>query len=405
MRWCSAAVFLMACSFDDGGTSGAAQMPDAAPRIDAPMAIDGPPAQPDAAEGAIPHVPPDHATTGTGTYTMTSSTIDTSAMTIVGAAIPAGVTFDTSPQSCSGCPELAILHVGRLHIPGGSTIRVVGMRPFVILAGDTVDIGGVIDASAHAAAPGAGGAASAMGPGAGAQGVHQDTYSDSGGGGAGLATLGGKGGDAMGENTPATGAAGGVVYDDPMVTKLLGGSGGGLGSGGDCANPLGGAGGGALQIYSQTGINITGGGGINVGGGGGGAGPGCGTQNSGAGSGGGSGGMLFLQAPMITNAGFLAANGGSGGGGGSNGATGGVGQDGQLSATPATGGVSGGTYGGAGGIGAAGAAAPTDGGLVNTMFGGNGGGGGGSAGRIRALHKSGFTGAGMASPAVVVDTY
>src|SRR5262245_45190986 len=230
MRWCWAAALLLGCSFDDNGVAGLPQPGvDAGPRNDAQSAIDAAPTTPDGAVSDIPHVPPDHAGAGTADLTLTSATIDTSALTVTGAALPAGVTLDRSPQSCNPCPELAILHVHNLTIQAGNTVRVIGSRPLVIIAGGDVTIAGLLDASAHGAEPGAGGAAPGDGPGAGTTGVHREVYEDSGGGGAGAATMGAKGGDASGEATPAAGARPGAMYGEPMISFFTGGSGGGAG--------------------------------------------------------------------------------------------------------------------------------------------------------------------------------
>src|SRR5262245_8735897 len=136
MRCCWAVVFLAACSFDSSGVGNGSPQPgiDAAPpNVDAPISIDGPMVTPDGARATIPHVPPGHDNFGTSDLTLTSSTIDTTALTVTGVVLPAGVTFDASPQNCAQCPELAILHVFALTVPTGSIVRVIGTRPLVIL--------------------------------------------------------------------------------------------------------------------------------------------------------------------------------------------------------------------------------------------------------------------------------
>jgi hypothetical protein len=250
----------------------------------------------------------------------------------------------------------------------GGTITLVGKRPIALVADGPVAIGGVIDArglcSGSVAGPGgfdggstqgsAGGAPSAtMGGGSGAT-------ASSGGGGGGHGAQGGSGKD----------AAGGSAYGDPAITTLVGGAGGGAGGGGGNFGK-GGGGGGALQIVSNTGITIAGSGGINAGG----CGGKPGTGNSDSGGGGGAGGAILLEAPTVTVAGALAANGGGGGGGGGGNAS--PGESGRLDRMPAAGGSGQATdeAGGSGGVGGMAAQAGASG--------SNPGGGGGAIGRIR----------------------
>jgi hypothetical protein len=365
-------------------------MPDA-PSIDAPP----PP--------SVPHLPPGASNCGTGDLALGTSTIDTTNLTA--GTLPAGVTFDATAQSAGGA-QVAVLHVRGFSVTGG-VVKVTGSRPLVIVACGDVTISGTLDASAAGATPGAGGAASNMGTGAGAAGQHVGMSTDSGGGGAGFATAGGAGGDASGElQLVARGGAAGSPYGDTAQATLEGGSGGGRGSPGDaqCPTQPGGAGGGAIQIYSTSSIHVTGG--INVGGGGGAAGLPCGGMFSGAGSGGGSGGALYLQAPSVTIDGTLAANGGSGGGAGSGGGSGQPGHNGALDNQPAPGGAGGGPAGGRGGNGAAATTAPETAPNSDFMSGSNSGGGGGAVGRIRILTQAGnYNDNGTISPPPDVGTY
>ncbi|MGE5183136.1 MAG: hypothetical protein ACM31C_13790, partial [Acidobacteriota bacterium] len=277
-------------------------------------------------------------------------TIDTSAPSI-SVTLPAGDLLDVRPQ-LGGGPDLAVLHVGGLTIASGAVVTVTGSRPLVIVAGGDVKIDGTLDASAHAKAPGPGGAVTDMGTGAGAQGSHETTSdSDTGGSGGGYGTAGANGGQITGCTVAM--ATGGKLYGDVSILQLVGGSGGGLASGTACL-PVdqGGGGGGALQLSSATKIDISSTGKLDAGGGGGGGATDCGAGDVNSGAGGGSGGSIVLQAPMIANAGVIAANGG-GGGGGSQTSDGSAppGQDGQIGATPAAGGVGPVATGGAGGAG------------------------------------------------------
>jgi hypothetical protein len=345
----------------------------------------------DAAEPLTIHLGPGDGRPGTGGLTLTGTvTIDTGVPSI-SVTLPPGATLDTRPQ-LGGGPELAVLHVSTLTVETGAMVSIVGTRPLVIVADGAADIAGTLDAGAHGEVPGAGGALSAMGSGAGQKGTHGTSASDSGGGGAGFSTAGASGGAITGTCT-YDGGAGGAMYGDAAITILTGGSGGGASSGNSCTPDPGGAGGGALQITSLTSITISGA--VLAGGGGGHGGTDCaaadGDVNSGPG--GGSGGAIVLQAPMIANTGVIAANGGGGGGSSSTGnGSANPGQDGRPSATAALGGTGPRAMGGSGGTGSA---APTPGG--SSGCGTNGGGGGGAAGWIAA--SSSYTGSGIASPA------
>ena len=364
----------------------------------------------------IVHVPKEAESIGTGDLIFD---VDTTIVTgpdapvIEGVTLPDGVELATVAQEPSG-DELAILRVKDLAINAGITVRVKGTRPFVILS-NQVNISGVLDGSGHQSEPGPGGALPVEGEGVGKDGVNTGSLEDGGGGGAGYGASGGRGGNAeCGGNgcTIAGGGAPGTSYGDETITVLRGGSGGGYPSE-TCREeqPPPGAGGGAIQIYAETQINIASGDlGINVGGGGGGRGANCGQW--GAGGGGGSGGSLVLQAPRVFNFGILASNGGGGGGGagdpdsdGDNGRNGGDGTDGLLAVTAAPGGPGQPFWGAAGGAGGYGEG-PAQNGATEIRPDGNGGGGGGSVGRISILTGSGSVdGTGRASPAATVRGY
>jgi hypothetical protein len=147
---------------------------DAMMPIDAPTDTPGP--------DDIIHIAANHETIGTGDLgILTNATVTTSGdPTGLNVSLPTGVSFLIVTQDPEG-PELAVLRVRNLTIT--SQLRVVGQRPFVILA-DNVVLTGVIDASGQQGTPGAGG--STTGPGAGGNGQGRSD-SSGGGGGAGIA--------------------------------------------------------------------------------------------------------------------------------------------------------------------------------------------------------------------------
>ncbi len=350
----------------------------------------------DGAGPGVLHLAAGDSIAGTAALSLSGTiAIDTGALTLTGATLPAGVTLDARPQ-LGGGPELAVLHVGSLTVAGGAQVRVTGTRPLVIVADGDVQVDGLVDASARDATPGAGGSAPAMGGGAGGAGSHLPQYSDSGGGGGGFGGAGAAGGAVSGCTTAVVAGTAGTVFGDAAIAQLVGGAGGGSGSGAVCPINPGGGGGGALQITSAMRIQIGTTGQLLAGGGGGSGGTDCGNSDGNSGGGGGSGGAIVLQAPMIGNAGVIAANGGGGGGSGSGGGgSGQPGQNAQASATPAAGGTGSGSSGTTGGAGAAGSTPPVDG-TTNTC-GNNAGGGGGGLGRIAA--STGFSNTGVVSPA------
>ena len=406
-----ALALLGACSFAPSsltpGTSG-----DAAAPLDASAPADADPAAPDADNRPatprdVVHVPENAwLPSNMGVAWNADVAIDTSSLTITGPGADGmtSLVFMSSPHAPhdpSG-PELALLYLADWTVAEGVTVRVTGSRPLVVISSGNIELRGVIDAGGHGLVSGPGGVAAGLGPGAGHLGVHLPDLLDTGGGGAGHATEGARGGQGCAADcttgTVAPGGPGGVSYGDAVVSVLTGGSGGGQGGAGGgsaCAPGVGGAGGGAVQLYAVGTITVTASGGISVGGGGGGGGFASGCSDSGGG-GGGSGGVVYLQAERIDLAGALAANGGGGGSdGGSTAGDGRPGADGALGAEPAPGGVppDGESVGGAGG---AGAAAPGPGSDVAAEL--NGGGGGGAAGYV-VLHCNDFSGNGVISPA------
>jgi hypothetical protein len=265
-----------------------------------------------------------------------------------------------------------VFTVKKLRIAGD--ISLVGAKSIAIVATDEIVIEGVVDArgpcmfddDGGSAGPGgfAGGAkgtaTAAEGSGGGTGGGAGAGNNARGGGGGGHGGAGGAGGDAT------AGAAGGQAFD-PTTMMLVGGGGGGGGGGGAASAP-GGGGGGALQLISNTRIEIKTGAGINAGG--------CGgfspSGNADSGGGGGAGGMIILEAPDIRIDGQLAVNGGGGGGGADQMSM--PGEHGRIDRVAALGKVGVGT-GGAGGFGLS-----IDG-LPGT-FTTKSGGGGGAVGRM-----------------------
>jgi hypothetical protein len=273
----------------------------------------------------------------------------------------------------------AVFRMKSLATTGRTYVR--GHRAVAIVADETIEIGGVVDARGTCTGSGAGpGGFSGGGKGdngGGDGGGLGSAGQDEGGGGGGYGGAGGNGGNG---NDPTSPILGGSASGDATITLLAGGAGGGGGgNGGGGATGVGGGGGGAVQLVSNLRITVGSDGGINAGGCGGRSGAG---GNDGGG-GGGAGGTILLEAPSVQLLGALAVNGGGGGGG----STGGVtppppGGNATLNRNPAQG-APGGAIGGIGG-----AANMLDGTAGGTT-GGNGAGGGGAVGRIRINTKTG----------------
>ena len=338
---------------------------------------------------------------GSADLNLPSVTIDTSNLEIQGFTLPKGVWIDEQPQRPEGSaapagPALAVLHTRAFQVDQGAIVRVVGSRPLGVVASGDIAIAGTLDAGAHGVEPGAGGAIPGAGDGKGETGSNTN---DTGGGGAGFGTMGARGGNAGAPSSP--GGAGGPEAGDTNLTVLVGGSGGGSGYVNGCLSPpamdaLGGAGGGAIQLFAKGTIRILGSGRIHAGGGGGSGGTNCPVgptaNKGGGGGGGGSGGAIFLQARVVDHAGILAANGGAGGGPGVQSQRGEPGQDGLIGTQPALGGMLATVTGGNGGTRDVAPLAGED------ASSGAGGGGGGAVGRIRIVASEMLTGTGISSP-------
>jgi hypothetical protein len=258
-----------------------------------------------------------------------------------------------------------------------ATLRATGTKPLVLIASDAITVNQLIDVGSHRATQttpeliGAGADPAACTPG---------TPAGTRGGGAG-GSFTGQGGD--GGGGAAGGLGGQAVNGTTTITELRGGCPGQAGNGGGAGT--GGHGGGAVYLIAGNRIDIAGPG-INAAGEGGAPGAPSEGASSGAG-GGGSGGMIGFDAPTITCASLLLANGGGGGEGSGEGGPGAPGKDPSTTAGSA-GGSGGATVGGNGGTGSAGPAAGPggdgrNGSSTTGRNNGAGGGGGGGAGLIK----------------------
>lgn len=318
---------------------------------------------------------------------MSSVVIDGSLGTITGvreagAGVGNGIGFEIRNN-------IGVFTFRSLHVMGTLTLR--GTNAIALVASGEIRVGALIDAqgacSATSAGPGGGeGGGPGMqesAPGSGGGGVDRN-----GGGGGGNGVAGGVGGIGSdnGSQTPS-----GPAFGTDTVTVLRGGGGGG--GGGVAAGPggQGGGGGGAVQLVSNTSIDVMST--IHAGG--------CGGNAAGGGGGGGgAGGTIVLEAPTVTVAAtaLLAVNGGGGAGGGA----GSLGGTDALAATSAAGGgQGGGGAGGRGGSGGASAMLVGAAGAPANAGSGSGGGGGGGVGRIRINTRTGTAAvAGTLSPSL-----
>ncbi len=224
-------------------------------------------------------------------------------------------------------PDVLLASVNDLTMEAGATLTVTGDRALLIAVNGTAQIDGDITANAvlGTAGPGGSGFTTDLCPSEQTGNPGTAGTPATGGGGGGFQGNGGRGGN--------TGGLRGVGLAAPPTVIRGGCAGGGGGVGTGAGAPRGG-GGGAIAIDARIAIQIGAGGSISAGGGGGSS----GRAFYGGGGGGGSGGLIGLNAPLITVAGTLAANGGGGGGGASDIGTGGNGNTGAASANAAAGG-------------------------------------------------------------------
>jgi hypothetical protein len=331
---------------DDGGAGGAGAEAGASGAAGA----DG---------GGIPFEPsnlPEIETSGTGELVLREQdcVIDTDDGTIDCAEDAALYAFSTASQEDG--PELAVFAVRSLVIEQSAQVRVVGSRPLVFFARETIDIRGGLEASAAGHVVNGGGfAQTPTGKGGGLGGGAAARNYAAGGGGAYC----GKGGLGGFEADDPPASVGGEPFGAPELVPLFGGAAGG----GDQDGTEGGAGGGAIQLVAGVAFTLGTNGYVSAGGGGGEA----------NGGGAGSGGAILIESPDVTINGTLAANGGGGAlfNGGSSG------QAGQPGDTAALGSAVTAGIGSAGDV-IDGGAGSNDGMIANTS-----GGGGGGAGRIR----------------------
>lgn len=271
-----------------------------------------------------------------------------------------------------------IIHVDRFEVGGSAVVKASGGLPLVVVSPGEVFVAGTISVASERGAPeGAGSQPTAcdeqdIPPEVG----QNDNDGAAGGGGGGYRGAGGRGGDGDANGGVSEGGDRGSALE--MPDRIAGGCRGAAGGNGYAGvGALGGAGGGAIELISQTEVLVSGI--INAGG----AGGWGGLDGDNGGGGGGSGGYIGLDARRLTfeNA-TIAANGGGGGGGSGEGEDGGDGGDGEAGDMAAAAGAStSGNVGTAGGAGSAGAQLE---GQPAASPPGNGaaGGGGGGAGFI-----------------------
>lgn len=243
-------------------------------------------------------------------------TVDTTALTMTGAATFTGVD--------SG--GFAVFAFSSISLGSDVTVNVTGSRPFVLVSQGTATIDGVIDANGGNAvdppnfeggpgAPGGpgggaggegniesdGGGSRGQGAGGGQGTVDSDTDNNSGAGAGGFGGAGARGG--VEGSTPQRN--GGAAYGDLRVL-LEGGSGGG-----GASLAIGGGGGGGVGVFAAGTISMGATGRVNANGG-------NGNVGNLAASAGGSGGGILMCAPTITlvSGSQINARGGAGGAGG-----------------------------------------------------------------------------------------
>jgi hypothetical protein len=200
----------------------------------------------------------------------------------------------------------AVIYVfSYINIDSQSQLLVHGPNPLILISLGSVDIQGSIDVSADNydsdsdinVIPGARNG----GPGAGA---YSSEDGPQGGGGGSFCGTGGTG--AEGQGATASDSAPGAPYGAATLVPLWGGSPGGGVSAGGADGFANGYGGGVLQISAAGNITVGSGAYITANGSGG------VSQGDESGDGAGSGGAILLEAPTVTIAGVLVANGGEG---------------------------------------------------------------------------------------------
>lgn len=280
-----------------------------------------------------------------------------------------------------GTQQYRYVRLDALTVASGQKLTLTGGLPILLAVDGAVNIAGTVEVTSGANSTGC----AAL---TGKSGGNYSGQSSSSGGGAGAAGQGdgGDGGDGSSAGAGKGGmhSAGMGSSQTPPRTGCKGGDGGtGLVLGIPSGGGGGGDGGGAVEIASATSLTVTGK--IRAVGRGG---HGAGAGRLGAG-GGGSGGAIFLEAPVMSIAGTLCADGGAGGLGGGDALIGLDGGDGQCTGSQTAGATSAGiTTGGKGGDG--GARDHANGtNAANASGSGGGGGGGGGVGWIRVHQLTG----------------
>jgi hypothetical protein len=380
MRWMGL-VLLGACGFHSHDVGGDAQgTSDALSTIDSPHA-------------GSPDAPPDAANCyGGGLATVCLAATPGGNYDVPVATTTAVATDSACTQlvSQSAGPRMCVVAGVDVHIDG--TLDATGTLPLVVLATNTLEISGTIDASSYRIVQGANVTGEHIGAGeasvslCGLPTVGGDDASGGAGGGAGGSFGGAGGGGAAGRN--GAGGAAGVAALAMTPTMVRGGCAGT--AGGNYASSLGGkAGHGGGAVYLIAGAQITISGTVQAAGEGGDAG-----NIGGGGGGGGAGGLIGLDAPTVSVTGTVYANGGGGGEGGGMNGGGAMG----ASSTSATIAAAGGSYNTNGGDGGAGSVSTTLGGGPGQTNNNGGGAGGGGAGVIK-VHPAQTLGGTVSPPA------
>lgn len=301
--------------------------------------------------------------------------------------------IDTNSSICT-TDSVEYCVVARRTIKVTGRVRVIGTRPLVLIASESISIAplGFVDVGSHSKVPaedGAGADPAGCNP-SNPSNTVPDVANRTGGGGAGgtFMTKGGPGGDGSHFSSGSPGGSHGEpAENDPRPPFLL--RGGCAGQGNGVGSP-GGHGGGAVFLIAQE-IDLSGT--ISAGGGGGGGGVpimmGDGPSASGGG-GGGAGGMIGFDGQITNRSGMppvIHADGGGGGEGSSFEQSGNDGSD-ALASNQGPGGTGGNNTGGDGGAGSSviGISTPGNSGVSvlppPSAEAGGGGGGGGGAGVI-----------------------
>ena len=300
--------------------------------------------------------------------TLMTGTIDTADASAASKCLGAG-TYTTEPAV-----DACVIAGRTIAIPDANTVTATGTRRLILMATESIQITGTLDAASRHGKPS--GPAADAGP---CPTNFRDPTSVVEGGGGWGGTFGLQGNN--GGNTPGGGIGGGAG-SGLQIKALAGGCPGGKGgnNGGGNGGGAGGHGGGAVLLLAGQSVLIDGT--VNASGSG-----GNGGNARGGGGGGGAGGMIALDAPMLRIPGKCFANGG-GGGEGSSVVAGGAGGESSAPDKEAAGGtsISVGGDGGRGGIATSGSRQGDNGATVGNpplQDTGGGGAGGGGVGIIK----------------------